>query len=71
MHTEKNMAGLTDGADDRLTRQTSPLNPPAAARSGPLRKSNFLSVQLDERSQAAQLEYQKAIEAEIATLQKR
>ena len=44
MRTEQNKAGHTDGADHRLTVHSSPLNPPAAARSGPLCKSNFLSV---------------------------
>jgi hypothetical protein len=44
MRTEQNKAGLTDGADHRLSIHSSPLNPPAAARSGLLRKSNFLSV---------------------------
>jgi hypothetical protein len=49
MRTEQNQLGLVEGADDQLYRETSPLIPPAAARSGPLRKSNVLPVyQLDE-----------------------
>lgn len=46
MRTEQNQLGLVEGADDQLYRETSPLNPPAGARSGPA--ANAVSHQLDE-----------------------
>jgi hypothetical protein len=45
MHAEQKKSGTFDGVGDRLTPQRSPLNPPAAVRSGPLRKGNFQLVQ--------------------------
>jgi len=46
MPTEQNESGMIDGVGDRVAPLRSPLNPPAAARSGPLCRSNFLSVLL-------------------------